>query len=52
MDFASLIGIISGIALIVSAIFLGGTPDVFVNIPGLMIVAGGTLAATLLTVPF
>ena len=52
MDFASLLGIFSGIALIVSAILLGGNPDVFVNIPGLMIVAGGTIAATLLTVQF
>ncbi|WP_417579255.1 motility protein A [Nitrincola sp.] len=52
MDFASLLGIISGFALIIIAIFLGGNPDVFVNIPGLMIVAGGTIAATLLTVQF
>lgn len=52
MDFASLLGIFSGIALIVSAILLGGNSDVFVNVPGLMIVAGGTIAATLLTVQF
>lgn len=52
MDFASLLGIVSGFALIIIAIFLGGNPDVFVNVPGLMIVAGGTIAATLLTVQF
>ncbi|WP_151702933.1 motility protein A [Nitrincola alkalilacustris] len=52
MDFASLIGIISGLALIFAAILIGGEADVFVNIPGLMIVAGGTIAATLLTVQF
>lgn len=52
MDFASLLGIFSGIALIVSAILLGGNSDVFINVPGLMIVAGGTIAATLLTVQF
>ncbi|KAA0874028.1 motility protein A [Nitrincola tapanii] len=52
MDFASLLGIISGLALIISAIIIGGNADVFVNIPGLMIVAGGTIAATLLTVQF
>ncbi|MBE9399471.1 MotA/TolQ/ExbB proton channel family protein [Pontibacterium sp. N1Y112] len=52
MDFASLIGIVSGLALIVSAIILGGSADVFVNVPGLMIVAGGTIAATFLTVSF
>lgn len=50
MDFASLLGIISGLALIFSAIFIGGSSDVFVNVPGMMIVAGGTMAATMLTV--
>lgn len=49
MDIASLIGFLSGIALIISAIFLGGDSDVFVNVPGMMIVVGGTIAATLLT---
>lgn len=52
MDFASLLGIISGLALIISAIFIGGNADVFVNVPGVMIVVGGTMAATLLTVQF
>ncbi len=52
MDFASLLGILSGVALIISAIFIGGNADVFVNIPGMMIVFGGTLAATLLTFQF
>jgi chemotaxis protein MotA len=52
MDIASLVGIISGLVLIVSAIFIGGSADVFVNVPGLMIVIGGTMAATLLTVQF
>lgn len=52
MDFASLLGIFSGLTLIVSAIFIGGSADVFINIPGLMIVIGGTIAATLLTVQF
>jgi len=52
MDFASLLGIISGIALIVSAIFIGGSADVFVNVPGMMIVCGGTIAATFLTFQF
>lgn len=52
MDFASLVGIISGFALIIGAILIGGTPDVFINVPGMMIVAGGTIAATFLTVQF
>lgn len=49
MDPASFIGIISGIALIVSAILISGDIHNFINIPGLMIVIGGTVAATLLT---
>ncbi|MEH6472435.1 MAG: MotA/TolQ/ExbB proton channel family protein [Halopseudomonas sp.] len=52
MDFASTLGFLSGLALIISAILLGGNADLFVNIPGMMIVVGGTMAATLLTVRF
>ncbi len=52
MDIASLLGIISGISLIVSAIFLGGDIHNFINVPGLMIVIGGTVATTLLTFQF
>lgn len=52
MDIASLFGIVSGISLIVGAIFLGGDIHNFINVPGLMIVGGGTLATTLLTFQF
>jgi chemotaxis protein MotA len=52
MDLASLIGIISGLGLIVSAIMLGGDVHNFFNVPGIMIVLGGTVAATLLTFQF
>ena len=52
MDLASLVGIFSGISLIVAAIILGGDVHNFVNIPGLMIVLGGTTATTLLTFQF
>ena len=52
MDFASLIGIVSGIFLVVAAIILGGGAGAFINLPGIMIVVGGTAAATLLTFPF
>lgn len=52
MDIASLFGIVSGIALIVSAIFMGGDIHNFINIPGIMIVGGGTIATTLLTFQF
>jgi len=49
MDFASFIGVISGVVLIVSAIIIGGDVHNFINIQGMMIVVGGTVAATLLT---
>ena len=52
MDIASLAGIISGLTLIISAIFIGGDVQTFMNIPGMMIVIGGTLAATLITFQF
>ncbi|MDY0362054.1 MAG: MotA/TolQ/ExbB proton channel family protein [Desulforegulaceae bacterium] len=52
MDFGSFVGIISGLSLIFSAIFLGGEFLSFINIPGLMIVVGGTVASTLLTFEF
>lgn len=49
MDFASFIGIVSGISLIITAIFMGSGFDIFINGPGIMIVLGGTVAATLIT---
>ncbi|MEE9258505.1 MAG: MotA/TolQ/ExbB proton channel family protein [Nitrospinaceae bacterium] len=49
MDFATLIGIISGVTLIAAAMMLGGGLENFVNIPGIMIVFGGTIASTLTT---
>lgn len=48
MDKGSIIGIISGAFLIASAIWMGGEVSSFWHIPGLMIVIGGTLAATLI----
>ncbi len=52
MDIASFIGIISGLSLIISAIYLGGDFYNFINVQGLMIVFGGTIATTLLTFQF
>ncbi len=52
MDFASLAGIIIGLTLIVGAIMIGGEVNLFINIPGMMIVFGGTIATTLLTFLF
>ena len=49
MDAASLVGVLLGLGLIVGAIFLGGDLTYFFNLPGIMIVVGGTIAATLIT---
>jgi chemotaxis protein MotA len=51
MDFATILGIFSGLALIFGAIISGGQMQTFVSIPSVMIVVGGTLAATLITFP-
>ena len=45
MDNASLLGMITGLSLIVISILLGGDLGAFVNGPGMMIVIGGTMAA-------
>jgi chemotaxis protein MotA len=46
MDLATIIGLISGAGLIVSAIILGGSAGIFFNVPGLLIVVGGTFATS------
>jgi chemotaxis protein MotA len=46
MDIATIIGFISGSILIISAIVLGGSPLIFINIPSILIVLGGTIAVT------
>lgn len=51
MDIATLIGIVSGFGLIVISIVMGGAPALFINIPSVLIVVGGTLAATLINYP-
>ncbi|MGF7185195.1 chemotaxis protein MotA [Desulfitispora alkaliphila] len=51
MDFATIAGIISGIALIFLAIVQGGAVDGFINVQGVLIVIGGTFASTLVSSP-
>jgi chemotaxis protein MotA len=48
MDIATLIGLVFGMFVIGVAIMTGSNASVFFNIPGLLIVIGGTLAATLM----
>lgn len=51
MDIATLLGIVSAFGLVIAAIALGGGILLFVNIPSLLIVVGGTLGATMINYP-
>lgn len=51
MDLASLIGFLLGIGIIVAAIATGGDVMLFVNVPSLLIVIGGTFGVTLMRIP-
>jgi len=51
MDLASIIGVVSGIGFILGTILLGGSIMMFVNIPSILIVVGGTVAAVLIGYP-
>ncbi len=48
MSFSTLIGLFTGITIVVLAMTLGSSIFLFINIPGLMIVVGGTIAATMI----
>ena len=52
MDFATLIGLISGLALVLVAIVMGGDIGLFVDIPSVMIVFGGTFGTIFVAFPF
>lgn len=51
MDLATIIGIILGSIIVSAAIFMGGNFMTFINLPSLLIVFGGTIAATVLRFP-
>lgn len=51
MDIATLIGIISAFSLVLTAITLGGSLSLFINIPSMMIVVGGTMGASMINYP-
>jgi chemotaxis protein MotA len=51
MDIASIIGVVSGIGFILGTILLGGSIMGFVNIPSILVVVGGTIAATMVGYP-
>ena len=51
MDLATIIGLIAGLAVVGGAIFAGGDFMSFVDIPSMMIVFGGAIAAILINFP-
>lgn len=51
MDIASLIGVLSGLGMIFGAIVHQAELSSYVNVPGMFVVLGGTISATLLTFP-
>jgi len=46
MDIATIVGLAGGTVLLISAVLFGGSGLIFINIPGILIVLGGSLAAT------
>ena len=48
MDIATVIGIVGANATIVMAIVLGGSAGMFINVPSLVIVVGGTIMVVLM----
>jgi chemotaxis protein MotA len=48
VDIGTIVGVVLGFGLIVGAILVGGSLTSFVDVPSLLIVVGGTIAATLI----
>ncbi|WP_456432167.1 flagellar motor protein PomA [Thermosulfuriphilus sp.] len=46
MDLGTVVGLVLGVILLFGAILAGGSLGVFINIPSILIVVGGTLAAS------
>ena len=47
MDIATLVGLLGGFGIIIGAIATGGDVMLFVNVPSILIVVGGTFMVTL-----
>ena len=52
MDFATILGLLIGFGLIITAMVLGGSPTAFVDTPSIMIVLGGTFTVTMISFKF
>jgi len=51
MDIATLIGVLFGSGLVLGSIMMGGEATLFVNVPGLLIVLGGSFSALFVKFP-
>jgi len=51
MDISSVIGVVSGMGFVLGTILLGGSIMMFVNIPSVLVVVGGTIAAAMIGYP-
>ncbi len=51
MDLSSIIGVVSGLGFVAVTILLGSSLMLFWNLPSVMIVVGGTIAATMIAFP-
>jgi len=51
MDLASVIGLVAGMVFMLMAVLSGGSLILFISIPSMLIVGGGTAAATLINFP-
>lgn len=52
IDYGTISGLLTAFALLVFAIWMGGSFAAFLNLPSLLIVVGGTLAVTLISYSF
>ncbi|WPL15785.1 Chemotaxis protein PomA [Thiorhodovibrio winogradskyi] len=52
MDFATIAGLVFVMVAVIGAILIGGELGVFINIPSIFIVIGGTFGATLMRISF
>jgi chemotaxis protein MotA len=51
MDLGTIIGLVCGVSVVLFTILVGDNPLIFLNVQGLLIVFGGTIATTLIRFP-
>lgn len=52
MDFATSVGLLFGVAVVCSLILMGGSFSLYYDIHAVIVIGGGTLAATIIRFPF